>query len=424
MDTLRDTSCDCATSDTIAHADASSAAEVNCCDQALGATTKLLAPTASIETQEQVTKPEAKPILEQLMKSEDKPSLEKTKSDNRPVPEIDLTLSFSRLCGAVNKMDISQLKKELENFNLDTGGNKKVLTARLKAQLKNIKGQSPQDMQKDPSAKKTVQKHESDTLKMPRFVAVVDFEATCEEDSQGFPNEIIEFPIVMIDTETRKILDHFQSYCRPTINPVLSEFCKSFTGISQEDVDKAPIFKNVLRKARKWISQRDYLKMEDGGSIDPVFATDGPWDFRDFLRLQCHFSSIQYPKFARQWINIRKHFGNRYKLRGGVREMLRTLGMRFEGREHCGLDDSRNIARIALQLIRDGRPLTINDGIDGVDTKYKRRFAPQRTGDGDLWQHVRIARFQHPSTPRQQENSTVTSTQPTAKCAASTETSE
>ena len=40
--------------------------------------------------------------------------------------------------------------------------------------------------------------------------------------------------------------------------------------------------------------------------------------------------------------------------------MLRTLGLRFEGREHCGLDDTRNIVRVAIQMIKDGCVLKYN----------------------------------------------------------------
>jgi len=48
--------------------------------------------------------------------------------------------------------------------------------------------------------------------------------------------------------------------------------------------------------------------------------------------------------------------------------------MEFEGREHCGMDDTRNIARIAIQLLRDGRVLHCNDTTNGVSTKRLRHY--------------------------------------------------
>jgi 3'-5' exoribonuclease 1 len=43
--------------------------------------------------------------------------------------------------------------------------------------------------------------------------------------------------------------------------------------------------------------------------------------------------------------------------------MLDIQGMKFEGRLHSGIDDSRNIARIAAKLIEDGSPMYINEGL-------------------------------------------------------------
>ena len=45
-----------------------------------------------------------------------------------------------------------------------------------------------------------------------RFIAVIDFEATCERQSDGsYPNEIIEFPVVLIDTEKQTIVSHLSN---------------------------------------------------------------------------------------------------------------------------------------------------------------------------------------------------------------------
>lgn len=43
--------------------------------------------------------------------------------------------------------------------------------------------------------------------------------------------------------------------------------------------------------------------------------------------------------------------------------MLSTLGMRFEGKPHCGRDDAYNIARIAMRLLRDGANMRLNEEI-------------------------------------------------------------
>lgn len=40
------------------------------------------------------------------------------------------------------------------------------------------------------------------------------------------------------------------------------------------------------------------------------------------------------------------------------------LGMTFEGQLHCGLDDARNIARIAIRLMIDGCELKVNEYLE------------------------------------------------------------
>jgi 3'-5' exoribonuclease 1 len=40
------------------------------------------------------------------------------------------------------------------------------------------------------------------------YIAVVDFEATCQQQQEkDFPNEIIEFPIVLIDVQKQMIVN-------------------------------------------------------------------------------------------------------------------------------------------------------------------------------------------------------------------------
>lgn len=51
-----------------------------------------------------------------------------------------------------------------------------------------------------------------------------------------------------------------------------------------------------------------------------------------------------------QILDIRKLFKSQLETSGNISDMLKEIGLEFEGREHCGLDDSRNIARIVLHL--------------------------------------------------------------------------
>ena len=53
---------------------------------------------------------------------------------------------------------------------------------------------------------------------------VIDFEATCDEGKNPHPQEIIEFPSVIMNSQLEAC---FQTYVRPTCNQILSDFWDS-----------------------------------------------------------------------------------------------------------------------------------------------------------------------------------------------------
>lgn len=98
------------------------------------------------------------------------------------------------------------------------------------------------------------------------------------------------------------------------------------------------------------------------------------WDIENFLTLQCLFSGVTFPRYAREYVNLRRHCHSFYKIRGGVARMLHELGMEFEGREHSGIDDTRNIARIAVKMLEDGHMIQPNSTIEGLSTARLRHY--------------------------------------------------
>ncbi|KAG8593840.1 hypothetical protein GDO81_000964 [Engystomops pustulosus] len=192
------------------------------------------------------------------------------------------------------------------------------------------------------------------------YICVIDFEATCEEgNTPDYIHEIIEFPIVLVNTRTMDIEETFQRYVRPELKPKLSEFCINLTGITQELVDKADTFPVVLQSVVDWMREKEL-----GTKFKYAILTDGSWDMSKFLNMQCNVSHIKYPRFAKKWINIRKCYGNFYKVprnQTKLTTMLEKLGLKYEGRLHCGLDDSKNIARIAIRMLQDGCELRVNE---------------------------------------------------------------
>lgn len=252
---------------------------------------------------------------------------------------------LSSLNGAINKMNLAELRATLSKLKISTTGTKAVLCKRLKQHYK----------------AETIKSKDRQPIKKADFdyICVLDFEATCLDDIDDFPHEIIEFPIVLLNCNTLEIEDEFHAYCRPIYNPKLSEFCTSLTGITQETVDKAKPFTEVLEDVLKWLE-----KNKLGTEFTYAFAADCDADFRDFMSIQCALSNIPRPRFSNRWINIKKHFSNAYKMRRNLAGMLRELHMIFEGSPHSGIDDARNITRVVVALLKDNISLKVNSHIN------------------------------------------------------------
>ena len=97
---------------------------------------------------------------------------------------------------------------------------------------------------------------------------------------------------------------------------------------------------------------------------DFTFACDGPWDLRFFLHGECARKGLQKPAYFDKWCNIKQLFADHYHERScKIHKMPALQGMQFEGRLHSGIDDTRNIARIAMRLRDDGAVLYNNEGL-------------------------------------------------------------
>jgi inhibitor of KinA sporulation pathway (predicted exonuclease) len=174
---------------------------------------------------------------------------------------------------------------------------------------------------------------------------ILDFESTCEKDTKPAPQEIIEFPSVVLDAVTLESVDQIQIYVRPVRHKTLSRFCTDLTGITQETVDKADIFRYAFKEYDKWIQQYP----------NSVFITCGDWDLKTAFPAQCRTSNVNAPSYYRRWLNIKKEFSKFYNVKpSGMAAMLEFLGMELLGRHHSGLDDCVNTGRLWSKMIEDG----------------------------------------------------------------------
>ncbi|PIL23802.1 hypothetical protein GSI_13553 [Ganoderma sinense ZZ0214-1] len=257
--------------------------------------------------------------------------------------------------------------------------------------LADFESETDEDESRDQMAKRTKQPYEA--------FLVLDVEGTCVQGSGfGYPNEIIEWPVCLLrwkdkdmkgNAQELEIVAEFRSYVRPTWRPQLSDFCRTLTGITQAQVDAAPIFPEVLQDFRKFLEKHKLLDAGGHRLQRFCFCSDGPYDIRDFVVKQCFISKIPVPTWL-TWdiIDVRRTVGawhdsstasgaaERRQAQAGVLPLpkrvsfsisrqLHALGLEpFEGRQHSGIHDARNICRLLIELARRGWRLEPNTRIN------------------------------------------------------------
>ncbi len=171
---------------------------------------------------------------------------------------------------------------------------------------------------------------------------IVDLEATCwKKGSRPKRMEIIEIGAVKLDVNTFEKINEFSSFLKPVNEPVLSEFCTELTSIKQFDVDNAPIFPDIFEQFLNWIGPEPYY-----------LCFWGEYDLKQF-RIDCERNSIPFPDSFNNHINIKKKFCKMKEIKPcGMRRALQLLEIPLEGTHHRGIDDARNIGKIAKQILR------------------------------------------------------------------------
>jgi len=204
---------------------------------------------------------------------------------------------------------------------------------------------------------------------------VMDFEATCNDKDRKWKNEIIEWPCVLISTQTHRIVDEFRSMVRPTERPTLTPFCTKLTSIEQDDIAGAPTLEEVLVDFDRWLASHG---ISESGALS-VWC--GDWDLKTCLPNECRRKGLfgLVSPVLRSWCNVKFAFnevrGTRKRM--GMDRMLETLGLELTGHHHLGIDDAHNIAKIVCELARCGGNAVIEPTTSTPDVAiYRRRQWP------------------------------------------------
>jgi inhibitor of KinA sporulation pathway (predicted exonuclease) len=152
--------------------------------------------------------------------------------------------------------------------------------------------------------------------------------------------EIIEIGAVRLAAPEGPPVDEFTAFVRPVCEPALSDFCTELTSIRQEDVDGAEPFPAVFDRFLHWIGGEEYRLCSWGG-----------YDLGQF-RLDCARHGLPLPAGFEAHVNLKQGFSRRYGCRPlGMSAALAKAGLSLEGRHHRGIDDARNIAKLARLLL-------------------------------------------------------------------------
>ena len=187
---------------------------------------------------------------------------------------------------------------------------------------------------------------------------IVDLESTCCDRNGANPNliprhemEIIEIGAVLLDANSLRTLDEFNTFIHPVRHPKLTAFCTQLTTIQQSDVDTAPNFPEAIQAFQTWLAPYSRL----------LFCSWGDYD-KTQLAQDCAYHQLAFP-LAAPHLNIKRQFTDSQNLpkRYGMDGALKMAGLELLGTHHRGIDDVRNMAQLmpytlGRQLLKTTKP--------------------------------------------------------------------
>jgi len=181
---------------------------------------------------------------------------------------------------------------------------------------------------------------------MPTNFIIYDLEATCwlGRPPKGY-NEIIEIGAVKIN-EYGDFLGSFERFVKPTINPLLSGFCKKLTSIDQDQVDKARNFPSVLDEFMEWgdMYDEDYFVCSWGNNDKKLFLEE------------CIIHDLE-SDWLDNYVNLKNQFDQIKggSVKGTLKKIVQKEGFEFTGIQHRAISDAENLAKLFLKYFDEWR---------------------------------------------------------------------
>lgn len=201
------------------------------------------------------------------------------------------------------------------------------------------------------------------------YLLILDFEANCVETGGLVCQEVIEFPVVPIDVKNLKIMEDkiFHTYVKPTVVKEITPFCTGLTGITQAQVDAGITLEETLAKLDKYMADNGF------NSTNSTIVTCGRWDLATCLKNEANYKKIHLKDYLKKFINIKDAYMamNFLSKAHGMPGMLSTYNLTLDGKHHSGIDDSKNIAKICIELLKQKAAFTPQQEIIVADKASK-----------------------------------------------------
>lgn len=198
-------------------------------------------------------------------------------------------------------------------------------------------------------------------LRTKKQYLFIDFEFTMPERNvrmKDFFAEIIEVGIVAVIDD--QVTEQFSSYVTPLKFPRLSERCKSFLHITQQQVDRGLTIYELIKKLAEF--NQDH--------VDTTIVTWGNMDMK-VLRQNCLMAGVPFPFNGAELdlsMEYKRFFGDQNQT--GLWKAVQEYGKEGTGKHHRALDDALTTYNIFKLVEKDKRylekpkPTTIGDRID------------------------------------------------------------
>lgn len=160
-------------------------------------------------------------------------------------------------------------------------------------------------------------------MKPKAFYLVLDFEANCSGENTR-DHEIIEFPAVLVRSDTHAIVDEFRSFVNLVKHKQLSEFIKQLTHITDEQVVGGWEWSKCLYEFELWCKKHNLT------TANCTVVTCGDWDLKTMLPNQLSLTKTKLTSYLKElfssWTNVKTAFSIAYRTKPvGMDTMLDRL---------------------------------------------------------------------------------------------------